>query len=124
MIALVIVLSTAMGITGAALACVLAGVGKLLCTSVIARRHWSSPLRALWPAHELLGLLFAFGISFFVARAFDGEVPPGPLPALVAGTLVYGVVIAIACRSNPRDRERVARVRENLHVRLRREVTA
>jgi len=124
MIGLVIALTTAMGITGAALACVLAGVAKLICTSLIARRHWSSPLHSLWPAHELLGLTAAFGVSFFVASAFDGEVPPGPLPALAAGTLVYGVVIAIACRSNPRDRERVARVRASLHVRLRREVPA
>jgi O-antigen/teichoic acid export membrane protein len=124
MIALVITLTTAMGITGAALACVLAGVAKLACTSVVARAHWSSPLRALWPARELLGLAAAFGLTFFVARAFDGAVPPGPLPAVIAGTLVYGSLIALTCRRNPRDRARFAAARDRLQLRLQREVPA
>jgi O-antigen/teichoic acid export membrane protein len=117
MVALVIVLTNAMGITGAALACVLAGVAKLTVMSTVARRHWSSPLRGLWPARELLGLALAFGAAFFVARVFDGAVPPGPLPALVAGTIVYGALVALACRRNPRDRARVAAARTRLRPR-------
>src|SRR5262249_1240747 len=124
MVALVIVLTKAMGITGAALACVLAGVAKLTCTTIVARAHWTSPLRAAWPARAALGLVAAFGVTFFVARAFDDAVPPGPLPAVVAGTLVYGALIALTCRSNPRDRARVAAVRDRLQVRLHREVPA
>jgi O-antigen/teichoic acid export membrane protein len=107
MVALVIVLTSAHGITGAALACAIAGAAKLACTALVARRHWSSPLLALWPARELLGLALACAAGFAAARALDGSVPPGPLPALVAGAMAYLAIVAVTSRGNPRDRARL-----------------
>ncbi len=114
MVVLVIALTHALGITGAALGCVLAGVAKLTCTGLVARRHWTSPLRSLWPARELLGLAAACAAGFVVARACDGALPLGPLLALALGTVAYGAIVALASRHNPRDRARVRDARARL----------
>jgi hypothetical protein len=114
MVAFVIVLTHAMGITGAALGCVLAGLVKLACTGYVARRHWTSPLRSLWPAREGLGLAVACAAGFAVARACDGALPLGPLLPLALGTVAYGAIVALASRRNPRDRARVRAARARL----------
>jgi O-antigen/teichoic acid export membrane protein len=109
---LTVVLTLSMGVTGTALGVTL-GFGVQLCIQLgVLRAHLSQPMRHLWPARQLAGLLVAYAGGFALAHVLDSALPGviGLLASLIAGSLVYGLCLLVVGGLLPRDRSRASAV--------------
>lgn len=112
-IGLTVVLAADNGITGAALAMLVAYVLEVTWLFLVVRGHWSTSVRGLWPYRTMLALGLAYAAAFGLSRELDSALPGagGTAVALVAGTAAYGLVAVGAGILVERDRERVAAIR-------------
>lgn len=98
------------GITGAALAIVLAFTISVAWLSVIVREHLSSRLFHLWRPRQLLAQALAFAGGLGTARLLDMLLaqPFGLIAGTIAGFCVYSLLFVGAGGFVPRDRERLS----------------
>ena len=82
-VGLMVVLTMWIGITGTALASVVGYLGSAIWNFVVARRHMSQPVRALWAPRQMLGQVLAYAGGFASARAVD-DIIDGPLGLIAA----------------------------------------
>jgi O-antigen/teichoic acid export membrane protein len=103
-----IVLTLWIGVTGTALGLVSGAAVELGWLVLLTRGYLVQPLRVLWPIRQRIALLFAYAAGFGAARLVVSDLPgtTGLLPALVAGTLCYAAVFAVAGGIGDRDRAR------------------
>ena len=116
--ALTIALTSAMGITGAALAIVAGYAGSIVVLHVLGRRHLSTPLSTGWPPREAGALVGAYVCGFVVSRLLDRLVawPAGLVAALTLGALAFAAGLAGFGGLNTRDRARLRAVRRGREV--------
>ncbi|HEX8742443.1 MAG TPA: polysaccharide biosynthesis C-terminal domain-containing protein [Thermoleophilaceae bacterium] len=111
-VGLTIVLAIEYGITGAAVAIVAAYLVESVWCFAVMPRHWSTPVRTLWPYRGMAALAAGYAAGFAAARSVDaalyGEV--GTACAVAAGAVVY-LAIAVGGGLQERDRERLAAIR-------------
>jgi O-antigen/teichoic acid export membrane protein len=102
------VLTLSMGLTGTALGVVCGYAVDLGLQLLVTRRHLATPLHALWPVRQVVGLFVAYAAGFAAARAAGTLVsgPAGLLVALPAGALVYLTAYAAVGGWSTRDARR------------------
>jgi tetratricopeptide (TPR) repeat protein len=107
----VLILTHTMGITGTALGMALGGAAQVVCQLVFVQREVLRLFPIWWPPRQMLGQVAAYAAGFAVPRLLLSVIPgyAGVAVALVAGTLVYGLVLA-AVGLLPRDRARARMV--------------
>lgn len=105
-----IALTPLLGIAGTAIGLVLGAAAYAAWMAVLIRPSLSLRVRDLWPPREMLavttGLVGGFAAARTVDSAIDGLV--ALVPALVSGTLVYGLLFVVLGGVNDRDRRRLA----------------
>ncbi len=108
-LALLIVLTPTMGVTGPAIALLAGYVAVIVLSGLSLRASLTRPLRATWPVRERAALLAAYAAGFAAAHGVEHAVPStgGMLLALCAGTAAYAVVFLAGGGVNGRDRERL-----------------
>ncbi len=108
-LALLIVLTPAIGVTGPAIALLAGYLAVIVLSGLSLRPSLARPLRATWPLRERAVLLAAYGAGFAGAHAVEHAVPStgGMLLALTAGTIAYAVVFLAGGGVNGRDRQRL-----------------
>jgi O-antigen/teichoic acid export membrane protein len=111
-IALLVVLTPMIGITGPAVALLVGYVIAMLLSGRALRPTLSRPLRATWPVRERLALVGAYATGFVAASVVEHAIPsPAAVPLCVAaGMLVYSAVFLLAGGINERDRHRLVEV--------------
>jgi O-antigen/teichoic acid export membrane protein len=119
-IALTIVLTPRLGVTGPAVALLAGFVAVVLWNTIALLPFLTSALHVTWPLRERLALVVAyaagFGASYAVARAFSS--PLGLPPALALGTIAYGAGFLACGGVNARDRERAGEVLAKVRSRV------
>jgi O-antigen/teichoic acid export membrane protein len=108
-IALLVVLTPSMGITGPAIALLAGYVVVIVLGALSLRSSLARPLRATWPLREHIALVVAYAAGFAAATLAEHAASwPAALPlSLGAGTLTYMVVFFAGGGVNDRDRKRV-----------------
>jgi O-antigen/teichoic acid export membrane protein len=108
-LALLIVLTPRIGITGPAIAVVVGYLAVIALSGLGLRPSLARPLRATWPLRERAALLASYAAGFGAAHAVEHAVPStgGMLLALVIGTAAYGGAFVICGGVNGRDRRRL-----------------
>jgi O-antigen/teichoic acid export membrane protein len=117
-LALLIVLTQAIGIAGPAIAMVAGEIVYVALAGLALRRTMSSRLRDTWKIRERLVLILAYAAGFGAAYGTEQALPfwPGVIACLAAGSLAFVAVFLLGGGLNHRDRERV----EHLLRRVRR----
>jgi O-antigen/teichoic acid export membrane protein len=118
-LALLVVLTPSLGITGPAIALLAGYVVALILSGYALRSSLSRPLRYTWPVRERLAMLSAYAAGFLAAHGVERAAPTiAALPlGLLAGALSY-VFVFIACGGvNTRDRTRLRQGRAWLQAR-------
>jgi O-antigen/teichoic acid export membrane protein len=112
-VGLTILLALSDGVTGAAVAMVVAYLLDVVWSFAVMRQSWSTPLRELWPFRGMVAVGLAYAVSFAAARGIDAELTgvSGTFAALVAGTLAYVAVAVGVGGVIERDRERLTQLR-------------
>jgi O-antigen/teichoic acid export membrane protein len=108
-VALLVVLTPAIGIAGPAIALLAGYVVVIVLGGLSLRSSLARPLRATWPLREQLALGLAYACAFLAATVAEHAVRwPVALPlSLGAGTLTYLAVFVAAGGVNARDRRRL-----------------
>jgi hypothetical protein len=107
---LTIGLTLAMGVTGAALGITLGYAVQLAVQVGVLRAHLSQPMRLLWPARQLVGLVAAYAGGYGAAWGLDSTLPGivGVVAGLAGGALAYGLCLLLVGGFLPRDRARAS----------------
>jgi O-antigen/teichoic acid export membrane protein len=113
-VALTVLLTPSVGLTGPAIALLAGFVLDIGWRALALRRHLMSPLPLTWSRREQLALVIAYGGGFGAARqAFDALPSTGGLLlGLAAGTAAYGVLLVLVGGINQRDRQRLVELRD------------
>lgn len=108
LIPLMLILGSKFGVTGAALALVLASVGGLVWLIVAARAMLKPAMRRYWAARERCALALAYCGAFASARVLDHALTgtASTVVALFTGAVVYSCLFWMLGGINSRDRER------------------
>jgi O-antigen/teichoic acid export membrane protein len=109
-LALVVILTPTLGVTGPAIALLVGYVISVLFGGVMLRPVLRRPARATWPWRERLALGAAYVAGFAGARVVQASVASlAALPlSLGAGMLAYVLVFLVAGGLNSRDRARLS----------------
>jgi O-antigen/teichoic acid export membrane protein len=113
-IALLVVLTPAMGIVGPAIALLGGFVWGALFAGFVLRSHLTQRLRVSWPIRERVALAAAYGGGFAASHAVEHVLPTtlGTAVALAAGTLAYIPIFVLCGGLNARDRQRLGHLVE------------
>jgi O-antigen/teichoic acid export membrane protein len=111
-LALTVVLTPIIGITGPALAILAGSLLQVVWGGIALRPFLSQSLHISWPVRERFTLIVAYACGFGAAFAVEHAVPAiaGLLLSLPAGTLAYVVVFALGGGINGRDRQRLVEI--------------
>jgi O-antigen/teichoic acid export membrane protein len=114
-----IALSAWIGITGMALAMLLAYVIEVVWFALLVRSTFGSPGRILWPYRSFVAMVLAYGGGFAVARLLDGALSGvlGLGAGLVGGSIAYAAIFLLAGGLTAQDRTHVAALRRRLRAR-------
>ena len=109
-IALTVVLTPRIGITGPALAILAGSLLQVLWGAIAMRPFLSQSLHLTWPLRERFPALAAYACGFGAAFAVEHAIPTaaGLLLSLSAGTLAYLAAFVLSGGVNGRDRRRLA----------------
>jgi O-antigen/teichoic acid export membrane protein len=109
-VALLVVLTPAVGISGPAIALLVGYVVAIVLSGLALRPALHRPLRATWPVRERLALVGAYAGGFATSHAIEHALPSlAALPlSVAAGALVYLAIFVAAGAVNARDRHRLA----------------
>jgi O-antigen/teichoic acid export membrane protein len=104
------------GITGAAVAMVIAYAVDVVWSFAAMRQSWSTRVLELWPVRSMLALALAYAAGLGAARGIDHliEGMGGTACALAAGTGAYLAVAFLAGALVARDRTRLSEALERL----------
>jgi O-antigen/teichoic acid export membrane protein len=107
-----VVLTVAIGITGAALGALIGYSLEFLLQIRSTRRHLQRPLSDLWPARQMLGVLVAYAAGFLTASLLQG---PGDslgrvVLSLTGGAVAYIAVLVAVGGLLRRDRQRLSQL--------------
>ncbi len=108
-IALLVVLTPAIGIVGPAIALLAGYLVVIVLSGIMLRPFLTQPLRATWPRRERLTLVAAYAAGFVAARLTEQVFPSlaGIPVCLAAGTVAYAAVFVALGAVNKRDRRRL-----------------
>ena len=108
-IALLIVLTPPLGVTGPAIAMLAGYLVVMVLSGYVLRSYMARGLRASWPLRERLALVASYAAGFLAARGIEMLVPTaaGILLCLIAGTLAFVLIFLICGGLNARDRRRL-----------------
>ncbi len=111
-IALTLLLTPALGITGPALALLCGFLLVGICNTLALRAHLHRPARHTWPHRERLALPACYLAGFAGAHLVQWLLPStgGLLLALGAGSFCYVAALLAAGAVNRRDRQRLAQI--------------
>jgi O-antigen/teichoic acid export membrane protein len=119
-IALLVVLTPKMNMTGPALALLAGFLLSILLFGVALRRHLARPLRQTWPLLERAVLVLAYGAGFAASRLVD-EALDGPLAlplVLGVGAAAFAGALVVGGGINERDKRRLGEAIANLRARI------
>lgn len=121
-VALLVVLTPSIGITGPAIALLAGYMVVVLLNGLALRTALSRPLRATWPLRERWVLVVAYAAGFVVTHLVEQAIPSagGLLLALLAGIAAYMAALLTAGGVNSRDRHRLIETIEMAHSRRKR----
>jgi O-antigen/teichoic acid export membrane protein len=107
-----VVLTVAIGITGAALGALIGYSLEFLLQIRSTRRHLQRPLSDLWPARQMLGLLAAYGAGFLTAALLQGrgDSVGRVVLSLTGGAVAYIAVLIAVGGLLRRDRQRLSQL--------------
>ncbi|HET9153553.1 MAG TPA: lipopolysaccharide biosynthesis protein [Solirubrobacterales bacterium] len=122
-IALLVVLTPAMGVVGPAIALLGGYVWGTIFAGFVLRPYLTQRLRSTWPVRERLALTIAYAAGFAAAHGVEQLLPTlaGALAALAAGAAVYAPVFVLCGGLNARDRDRLGQLAAWVRKRLGRE---
>lgn len=115
-VALTVVLTPPMGITGPAVALIAGFVVDMIWRGLALRPALARPLHATWSLRERLVLVAAYVGGFGAASGVEHAIPASAgllvvlLPSLLAGTGAYLLILVAGGTLNARDRTRFAEV--------------
>jgi O-antigen/teichoic acid export membrane protein len=109
-LALLVVLTPSLGITGPAIALIAGYVVVIILGGISLRSSLARPLRATWPVREQIALGAAYAAGFAAAHMTERAAPStaGLFLSLLAGMMAYAATLLICGGINVRDRGRLA----------------
>jgi hypothetical protein len=109
-----------LGITGMALATLIAFALNLLAVVIVARPFVHGDGRLLWPAKVLTGVALAYLAGFVTARLIDSALDglAGLVLALIAGSAAFAIALAVGGGITAGDRRRMGGLRDRLRPAL------
>jgi O-antigen/teichoic acid export membrane protein len=118
-IALLIVLTPPLGVSGPAIAMLAGYMVVIALSGYVLRPHLARGLRASWPLRERLALLVSYTAGFLAAHGVEMLVPTtvGILLCLIAGTLAFVLAFLLCGGLNTRDHRRLSELFDGVRSR-------
>ena len=119
-IALLVVLTPAMNMTGPALSMLAGYIVIAVLSGGALRHHLARPLRATWSLRERFALMPAYAAGFAAAHGIEHAVPSlDALPlCLAAGAVAYTIALLVTGGLNARDRGRFTEMLDWVRFRI------